>query len=518
MVNKVIELKDIHDNILLPYAFAAFRDGNNRDIATTYATVSTVNTKQDIITGAASSVTSNDLTASKALISNISGKIATSSVTSTELEYLSGTTSNVQTQINTIKDMFPLSDFSQGDVLVVNEDKTGFEPGGSIFRPQLFTYQRAEHKLNDIQWLRCDTFSWQNGEVYKAAYNHLVADMTSASEQEGETVEGIYIQFYRGSDGHKIVNYDPNYSGTHEDAVQAIYEKTGISWYYLVDITNKRFKLPRTKYNFTGYIDGVGNYVAPTLPQPELVARYDSSNSTIGGYHNEYVEPYGSDGSTIRNAQAVYNNTAGTDEYFLNVNEYNKWAKTNISGYKNITDLDLRDNAIYGPNNPVQPPATQAYLYCYVGDYTQSALEQTAGITAEVLNDKADKEEVVPNYFFYRWTGLSAVNSTVTYSFQFKCKKGHPIYLSISGDINPTTDSGWAGISIYKDGIQVAYEIAESHGASWNIPFCKIYLDTSTVIGQTYTYAFKLYDNGYGTINFQESGEIQSPTITVFEL
>lgn len=58
-------------------------------------------TKQATITGAATSITSDNLTASKALISDANGKVAVSATTATELGYLSGTTSNVQTQINT---------------------------------------------------------------------------------------------------------------------------------------------------------------------------------------------------------------------------------------------------------------------------------------------------------------------------------------------------------------------------------------------------------------------------------
>lgn len=52
------------------------------------------------ITGAASTITSSDLTASKALVSDANGKISTSSVTSTELGYVSGVTSAIQTQLS----------------------------------------------------------------------------------------------------------------------------------------------------------------------------------------------------------------------------------------------------------------------------------------------------------------------------------------------------------------------------------------------------------------------------------
>lgn len=59
-----------------------------------------LNGKQATITGAASTITSTDLTTSRAVISNGSGKIAVSSVTDTELGYVSGVTSAIQTQLN----------------------------------------------------------------------------------------------------------------------------------------------------------------------------------------------------------------------------------------------------------------------------------------------------------------------------------------------------------------------------------------------------------------------------------
>ncbi len=56
--------------------------------------------KQATITGGASTITSSNLTASRALVSDASGKVAVSAVTSTELGYLDGVTSNVQTQLD----------------------------------------------------------------------------------------------------------------------------------------------------------------------------------------------------------------------------------------------------------------------------------------------------------------------------------------------------------------------------------------------------------------------------------
>ena len=59
-----------------------------------------LNGKQATITGGASTIASANLTASRVLISDGSGKVVVSSVTSTELGYLDGVTSSVQTQLN----------------------------------------------------------------------------------------------------------------------------------------------------------------------------------------------------------------------------------------------------------------------------------------------------------------------------------------------------------------------------------------------------------------------------------
>ena len=61
---------------------------------------SSLDAKQAIITGGATSIVSNNLTASRALVSDASGKVAVSAVTSTELGYLDGVTSAIQSQLD----------------------------------------------------------------------------------------------------------------------------------------------------------------------------------------------------------------------------------------------------------------------------------------------------------------------------------------------------------------------------------------------------------------------------------
>lgn len=80
------------------------------------ATKTALDGKQAKVTGAASTITGSNLTANRALLSNSSGKVAVSSITSTELGYLDGVTSNIQTQLN--------SKLSSAPVTSVNK-KTG---------------------------------------------------------------------------------------------------------------------------------------------------------------------------------------------------------------------------------------------------------------------------------------------------------------------------------------------------------------------------------------------------------
>jgi len=74
---------------------------NGVAIADAYiASAATWNAKQNAITGAATTITTTDLTASRALVSNSSGKVAVATTTSTELGYVNGVTSAIQTQID----------------------------------------------------------------------------------------------------------------------------------------------------------------------------------------------------------------------------------------------------------------------------------------------------------------------------------------------------------------------------------------------------------------------------------
>ena len=88
-------------------------DGLQTSVSTLQTNVGNIQTaltsKQDVVVGAASTITENNLTVNRVLVSNSSGKVAVSTVTSTELGYLDGVTSNVQTQLNNKLEEIPVA-------------------------------------------------------------------------------------------------------------------------------------------------------------------------------------------------------------------------------------------------------------------------------------------------------------------------------------------------------------------------------------------------------------------------
>ena len=73
---------------------------NNANPSTSAEIKTALDAKQATITGAATTIDDTNLTASRAVVSDGSGKVAVSAVTSTEIGYLDGVSSAIQTQLN----------------------------------------------------------------------------------------------------------------------------------------------------------------------------------------------------------------------------------------------------------------------------------------------------------------------------------------------------------------------------------------------------------------------------------
>ena len=112
-------------------------DGLQTSVGTLQTSVNNVQTaltsKQDTVVGGASTITADNLTASRALVSNSSGKVAVSNVTSTELGYLDGVTSNVQTQLNKKLEKAPVTSVnSKTGAVQLNASDVGALPADTV--------------------------------------------------------------------------------------------------------------------------------------------------------------------------------------------------------------------------------------------------------------------------------------------------------------------------------------------------------------------------------------------------
>ena len=206
--------------------------------------------------------------------------------------------------------------------------------------------------------------------------------LSTAEVSHKDTISGITVYYYIAEDGHKIC------SASEEGKINSIFTTTGVAWYYIIDTTNRRFKLPRTQFGFTGIRDLPGKYIEAGLP-----------NITGTLWVN----------SAIRSAAGRGDLSTGC---FYGDNLFNPnmdGGSHSNNGYS-LQHFDAsRSSKVYGNSTTVQPNATQMYLYFYVGEYTQTAVENTAGITSETINAlgahavvEAQLPTAANNYTWYR--------------------------------------------------------------------------------------------------------------------
>ena len=210
--------------------------------------------------------------------------------------------------------------------------------------------------LNSMQGQRIYTTS--DGTSMTLTVNKIAVETSDTYTLPDETTKTI--SYYLGSDGLKVVYVSNN--GTEYEAVDELYNSFGVAWYYVIDTYNVRFKLPRTKYGFNGYRSNVGGYIAAGLPD------FGGELGSVNG--SGFV------------AKGIFKETSS----------YTTNPGGGTGNWKNVEAKGSYYNAIYGNSDTVQPPSTEMYLYFYVGAYNETAIQQTAGINASVINSKLDKD------------------------------------------------------------------------------------------------------------------------------
>lgn len=146
------------------------------------------------------------------------------------------------------------------------------------------------------------------------------------------------VKYRKTPKGYKIA------SDSQSANIQSLYDDKGIAWYYIIDGTNKKFKLPRSKFAFVGVRNGVGNFVDETLPNIKGNLKFTQSTDRVA------------DGCFER-ATEYENTTKGGGD---------------ISGIPTLFNASL-SSSTYQDGAPVQQRSTEMYLYFYVGETIQGA-------------------------------------------------------------------------------------------------------------------------------------------------
>jgi len=174
------------------------------------------------------------------------------------------------------------------------------------------------------------------------------------------------ITQYTTTDGHIIVL--PN----QESKVEEIYQKNGVAWYYIVDTTNKRFKLPRinsSRERLIQIVRAKGNGIT-------LGVTNDDANFALGVNGGNY--------SAITPRADKYGYVAGS--------AYGAGQGSPGTRSIGITRDSTKSGIISDMSESTSSYKGHKYLYFYVGQFNQSAAEQTAGINAELFNNKMDRD------------------------------------------------------------------------------------------------------------------------------
>lgn len=249
------------------------------------------------------------------------------------------------------------------EVAKINEiiDNLG---SGSSGGWSLLEHKWTEALLDDESWLLANNFSWHNKSAYEDAYNQLVDDIDGITPTT-ETVGSYTVTYYPTTSGRKIVLADQ------ETSVSNIYTESGVAWYYILDTANQRFKLPREN---------------PAREELIQVIRAKGNGITLGW----------TDGSNNAGSSKMADNNALTPP----VNAYGYSVGTSLSSSSTlqsntslgITTDSTKSGIVSSMTDSTSVYKGKKYLYFYVGQFSESATEQTAGLNTELFNGKADRD------------------------------------------------------------------------------------------------------------------------------
>ena len=373
-----------------------------------------LNGKQPTITGAASTVTSSDLTTGRVVISNSSGKIDVSSITSTKLGYLTDVTSNIQAQINGKQDTI-----SGLDTIIA-----GAEAGATALQPN----DNISSLTNDSGYITGITstdvttalgYTPYNGATNPNGYISGItsSDVTTAlgyTPYNSSNPDG-YITGITSTDVTTALGYTP-YNSTNPDGYI-----TGIT---SSDVTTALGYTPYNSTNPDGYISGITSSDVTTALG---FTPYDSTNpdgytsnvGTVTSVNNIQPDSSGNVAITVSSIPPIGFGTSDTAAATV----------TKVVSIPEITELNVGQLIVVNPT----VTSTVASMKIKLNDFDAVSIVY-GGSTITTSTDSIVWSAYVPSVFVY-----DMGNDGVTPYWRFVC---HGQDLNTTYTLNYLIDAG----------------------------------------------------------------------------
>ena len=372
---------------------------------------------KNCLTGAISTVLTTNLTASRALISNASGKIAVSAVTSTELSYLDGVTSAIQTQLNALSSRIKAYE----DILKIEENNT------LLHATVAFASDSTVSSLG--------VGSDDEGNIGG------VIDLTNVVTNIVPSMDGLNI-------GSASSRWSKLYVTRIENSQDDLYLDSGGYIRMLTDVVfgnNDNFSISPTGTAYLGNIYSNGNIVATIGDIDSKLSRYALKSEVYSGVISGETE------NGYYKIRLSYGNGVGTNAL---IPSYSALGFTNIEqaeGYYLadqflINDiLDYVDNAVKNVNVNVDLSNyyTKTQVHTYVSQELNTFSEENLGTALQNYFPLSGNKTI---------TGKVAISSAGFLEVQGNVYVGGKLYSGLSNN-NPYATQDWVESQGYTSNI-----------------------------------------------------------------
>lgn len=230
----------------------------------------------------------------------------------------------------------------------------------NTYAPPLGSFAWFDHAPENTGWA-VSNFEWLN-KGYEGFWKLLIEQYNAGSD-ESETIGNTEISYKKTPNGWKIVTTDEL------DNINAVYLATGRAWYYLLDLENEQFRLPRQLSSAL-----TRSSVSKTVP-------VIGTGYGIGLYTGE------SDLTLVR-----ISNTSGVSFASYNANPlpFTQPNGGSIGANQGVgISLEASKSGIIADLSSVLTE-TDFKLYFYLGDSTANLSSDITGKVLEQINNKID--------------------------------------------------------------------------------------------------------------------------------